>query len=292
MPLHATAIVPSPRQPSRASTEAARRPRQGLLIVAAGALWLLASMAVAGTEEGVAAFEAGNYEKALEELKPAAERGDTEALYYLGGIYSRGLGVKQDKARGRGLYRGAAQQGHAGAQASLGYIYARGENGSTNYSKAVKWYRQAAWQDHAIAQRNLGLMYKEGEGVDKDGDTAAEWFRQAADQGDGVAQTELGQMYWMGRGVEEILQESTDWLRKAAQADHAKAQSLLCSKHVSLHPQHAPELVRAMMWCKLAADQGYPGSEQMWDGSSWLVTDERKKEAARRARQRRDQHGQ
>jgi TPR repeat protein len=82
-------------------------------------------------EEGVAAYNRGDYETAFQEIKPLAEQGHSTAQYNLGVMYSKGRGVTQD------------------------------------YLEAVKWYREAAEQGDALAQFNLGLMYDIGKGVPK-----------------------------------------------------------------------------------------------------------------------------
>ncbi|MDZ7748841.1 MAG: tetratricopeptide repeat protein [Halofilum sp. (in: g-proteobacteria)] len=160
----------------------------------------------AGTAEGVAAFEAGHYEKAFAELKPAAEAGDAEAQYRLATLFGRGLGVDTDYSRAREwLYRASAQ-GHLNAMVSLGYSYSQGIGVPQDKAKAAEVYTRAAKNGSPLAQRNLGLMYAEGEGVDRDEARAARWFRRAAEQGDAVAQTELGDAYMWGDGVEARLQ--------------------------------------------------------------------------------------
>ena len=104
----------------------------------------LAAPAWAGFDEGVAAYERGDYATALREFRPLANQGNADALNNLGVMYSKGLGVPQD------------------------------------YAKAVKWYRKAADQGNAIAQTNLGFMYEKGRGVPQDYVQAHFWFNLAA----------------------------------------------------------------------------------------------------------------
>lgn len=236
------------------------------------------------TDAGIEAFKAGNYEKALEELKPAAESGDAEAQFYLARMYDHGMEVPKDSSVAYRWYLRAAEAGLPEAQATVGYSLDEGIGVERDDMEAAVWYRRAGKQGHVIAQRNLGLMYQKGEGVDFDEGKAARWFRRAAEQGDAVAQTELGHAYWMGYGVESDKREALDLLRSAAEQDHAKAQYLLCSDLTDLYPQHSPRLVRAMMWCRLAADQDHPGAERMWEAATrWFVTGDQKKRAARDA---------
>jgi len=62
-------------------------------------LILCASLALparAGFEEGLAAYERGDYATALKEWQPLAVAGNADAQYYLGVMYAFGQGVPQD----------------------------------------------------------------------------------------------------------------------------------------------------------------------------------------------------
>ena len=52
----------------------------------------------AGLDEGVAAYDRGDYATALREWRPLAEQGNAKAQYNLGAMYYSGLGVPQDYA--------------------------------------------------------------------------------------------------------------------------------------------------------------------------------------------------
>ena len=77
-------------------------------------------------EEGVAAYDAKDYADALRILRPLAEAGEAEAQYYLGEMYSNGLGIAQDYDEALQWYRLAVEQGHPGGQVGLGYLYGNG----------------------------------------------------------------------------------------------------------------------------------------------------------------------
>ena len=113
-----------------------RNPRSGKL-----AFLLIALVVPAGFQTGPAKAQD------LEQLRKAAEQGDTRARYNLGHIYDKGEGVPE------------------------------------NDREAVKWFRKAAEQGHALAQFNLGLMYAKSDGVGKDYVKAYAWANLAAAQG-------------------------------------------------------------------------------------------------------------
>ena len=98
----------------------------------------LATPAWAGFDEGMAAYQRGEYETALREFLPLAEQGDAAAQNNLGVMYDNGEGVPQDDA------------------------------------EAVRWYRKAAEHGNATAQYNLGDRYRLGLGVPQD--DAVQWY--------------------------------------------------------------------------------------------------------------------
>ena len=83
----------------------------------------LATPAWAGYDEGLAAYERGDYKTATRELKLSAEQGDARAQVLLGGLYIAGRGVLQDHAEGLKWFRKAAEQGSALASFTLGAMY-------------------------------------------------------------------------------------------------------------------------------------------------------------------------
>jgi uncharacterized protein len=59
----------------------------------------LAATCRAGLQEGLAAYRAGNYSKAMSELQPLAAQGDPVAEKKLAEMYAIGQGVKEDNAQ-------------------------------------------------------------------------------------------------------------------------------------------------------------------------------------------------
>ena len=118
-----------------------------LFVVVLGLATTFTVTAQAGPfEDGLAAFERGDYETALQLLRPLAEQGHAKAQFNLSGMYDNGQGVAQD------------------------------------YAEAVKWYRKAADQGYASAQLNLGLMYESGRHVTQDFVRAHMWFNLATSE--------------------------------------------------------------------------------------------------------------
>ena len=114
------------------------------------AIFLFASLpgpAFAGPKEDAdAAYVRGDYQTAIQLLRPLAEQGSANAQYNLGVIYADGLGVPQDNGEAIRWYRLAADQGEARAQHNLGVRYESGEGVGQNYAEAERWYLLAAAQ--------------------------------------------------------------------------------------------------------------------------------------------------
>ncbi len=133
--------------------------------------------------DGISAYSRKDYQTAFKEFLPLAKQGDSDAQFYLGGMYKKGLGVTQDYKEAVKWYRKAAEQGDYIALFYLGMMYRNGEGVIQDYKEAVKWYRKAAEQGAASAQYNLGWMYDNGHGVIQDYVYAHMWVNIAASLG-------------------------------------------------------------------------------------------------------------
>ena len=162
-----------------------RHPTSGfiwaLTLASALALVMSATMAQAGDlEDGVAAFNAKNYEKALPLLESAAGTGAVEAQGLLARMYYNGWGAAKNRTDSLKWARLAAAQGSSEGQSVLGFIFRFGEVVPQDYVEAVKWFRLGAAQGNPRSQRNLGLMYRDGLGVEKNYEDAIKWNSLAA----------------------------------------------------------------------------------------------------------------
>jgi TPR repeat protein len=122
----------------------------------------------AGFDEANAAFESGNYPKALEELQPLVEKGDARAQYAMGVMAENGFGMPVDLAQAAAWYLKAATQGNTDAQFNLGAMYEHGVGMPPDPAQAARWYRPAAESGDIDALSNLGVLYEKGAGVPQD----------------------------------------------------------------------------------------------------------------------------
>ena len=164
-----------------------------LMLTAAPRAQVDGNTEIAEMMNAYAAFKMADYDKALSIWRPLAERGNTNAMNQIAGMYEQGQGVEQD------LTEGAA------------------------------WRRRAAEAGDAVGQLYLGLAYETGRGVAQDNQRAAFWFRKAAEQGDADAQFNLGIMlataYGQGAAAASPEQkaEAVKWLEAAAKGGKAEA---------------------------------------------------------------------
>ncbi len=121
--------------------------------------------ALAGYDEGRAAYERGDYDTALLEWRPLAELGNAMAQKRLGDMYAGAKGVPEDEGTAIRWYGKAAEQGLASAQTSLGLIYESGRGVPQDYAMAVNYYRKAAALKDPVGQSSLAVMYEYGLGV-------------------------------------------------------------------------------------------------------------------------------
>ena len=127
----------------------------------------------------------------------------------------------------------AAQKGDSEAQFWLGAAYEQGSLGTINYREALNWLEKSAKQGHPEAQASLGQMYEDGEGVKQNYAMAAKWYRKAAEHvpnfgGAGQGRNNLGLLYLQGLGVPKDYVQAYFWFTLANgepsfSASHAKA---------------------------------------------------------------------
>lgn len=97
---------------------------------------------------GLREFVAGNYDRALPLLLPAAHDSHAEAQCMIGCIYQLGLGSV-----------------------------------APDFEEAIVWYSRAAALGYDVASNNLAGMYLSSVGVPVDGDRARQLYQQAQTQG-------------------------------------------------------------------------------------------------------------
>ena len=196
-----------------------------------------------------------NLPKALALYLMAAERGDTEAQFIVGGMYFQGIGTeKNQKEAFKWLYK-AAINGESTPQSQkiLGQSFLLGNVVPQNYAESIQWYQRASESGDHDAQNELAFLYYVGRGVEQNFNTSFKWFEKAAEGGLAVAQYNVGIMWYTGNGVEkpDLIQAYT-WLSLAAANGHQDAAA--ASKYIETILS-ASELKQAQHQATLLYDQ-------------------------------------
>ena len=122
-------------------------------------LIVLPIIAAAEIEHARDLMEEGKFEKAMQELLPAARSGNADAEELIGIMYAMGLGVKQDDVRAFDWYLRASMKGHPGAQSGVGWYYEIGRGlPAPDLIRAYTWYVLSAIggdPDAAISQEEV-----------------------------------------------------------------------------------------------------------------------------------------
>lgn len=260
-------------------------PAVGRALLLASLIFVLLGAPVAAAaplEEAIAAYEAGDYERAIPAIEQAAEEGNAPALYWLGRAHDYGHGVSTNPDRALELYQRAAEQGFPRAQAAIAYSYNNGVGVPVDHEQAARWYLKAAEAGYVPSQRALGLMYAEGEGVEQDFEEAARWYRRAAENGDAVSARLMAEIHYRGSGPFPIDHaRAAQWFHRAARKGEARAQyGLYVLYGQGLGVPH--DEMTAYTWALFAARQGSAWGQKAWEGADWFLDQHQRREIERR----------
>lgn len=159
-------------------------------LIGCGLMALVASPAFAGVKEGVDAYIAGDYGKAIAEWRAPAQAGDPDAEFNLGQAYNLGHGVPVDKTVAMDWFRKAAASGHAQAQAAIGIsLFQAGKR-----DEALTYLKKAADQGEPKAEYIVATAYFNGDSLPKDWVKAYALMTRSKAAGIGAASTSLTQM--------------------------------------------------------------------------------------------------
>ena len=147
-----------------------------------------------------------NINKAFRLYLQAAQNGNVEAMFIVGGMYKQGYGTPVDEGESfRWLYD-AALNGRSSKESEriLGQSFISGTSVPQNYEEAIRWYELAAKGGDQEAQSELAFLYFSGNHVAQDYEKAKYWFNIAARKGYAIAQYNMGIIWYTGNGVDAI----------------------------------------------------------------------------------------
>jgi TPR repeat protein len=120
---------------------------------------------------------AEKYAKELRWFLSVAEIGDGDVLLNVANLYnSTGGGVPRDGAEALRWYRLAADKGNEEALCFIGKMYETGDGVNQDFSDAMRWYQLAAEKGNAGAMFNIGSMHTRSQGVSVDPRELYFWF--------------------------------------------------------------------------------------------------------------------
>ena len=181
------------------------------------ALLLAGGLVRAGTQQGIEAYAAKNFQLALEHFVPEVGRGDDRAAYFLAWMYFRGDGVAKDHESALRVWALQAESGFLDAQLTLARLSKDGREIARDLSAARKWYERAAVQGRPSIQFEYGRFLLYGvEGSSTELREGSVWILKAAESGYPAAQKLISSLYGIGRGVPKDLRLAYFWALLAA----------------------------------------------------------------------------
>ena len=145
-------------------------------------------------EQGITAYDAGDFATAFDIWLPLAQTGNMSAQRNVANMLRRGIGTEQDLTRAVYFYRRAADTGLVNAMVNLGNMIRLGEGvDAPNDHEAASWFYTAARAGDPRAQYALGVMAALGQGMETNRDGAEQLLRLAARQGLRDAQLRLAE---------------------------------------------------------------------------------------------------
>ncbi|MDR3437751.1 tetratricopeptide repeat protein [Telmatospirillum sp.] len=195
-----------------------------LLLLIALVILISPAPLLAQFDDGVAALQQGDYEKARAAWQTDADAGDGRAQYSMGYLYQFGLGVPVDYATAKEWYEKAAAQNNADAIYALGLLYEAGKAVPRDLARALDYYHKAAEIGQADAEYAVGRMILRGRGVPRDPKEGVAWLKKAASHGQPAAQYMLGAAYEAGWGLPPDPVEALYWYNRSLEGDAVELQ--------------------------------------------------------------------
>ncbi len=220
-----------------------------------------------------------DYGKARELFKKAAAEWRTTgqenqwkvfyAFYYLGRIYTEGLGMDKDLMLGQRCFIFGAGNGNVPCTRAIAMGYEKGTRGfAKSENRAKFWYakcarilndKQFSFADD-MAMHSFGLLHQQGSGgLDKDLEKSREWFAKSAALGNIQCLANLARAYRDGKGVPKDLRKSIELYEAAAVRGDASAQNGLSWTYYKGEGIER-DLAKALMWGMKAAENGSGGA--------------------------------
>jgi len=110
--------------------------------------------------EGVKAYNSGNYTKAAELFKKSCDMGNVSGCYNLGIFYDNGQGVRQSYVKAAELFKKSCDMGVAAGCYNLGILYDNGQGVRQSYVKAKEFFGKACDMGFEIGCKKYAILNK------------------------------------------------------------------------------------------------------------------------------------
>jgi cell division septation protein DedD len=241
-----------------------------VILLAAGFMCAVGTVAADALEEGFDAYQSGDYATAIQRWQPLALEGNARARFFMSIMYEKGQGVGKSTNMSLHWLKLSAEQGFPPAQFNLGNSYMTGEGVRKDPREAAKWWRKAADQGYGLAQYNLGSLYYHGHGVDKNEEEAIRWYRLAAAQGLERASRTLESIGGGGNGGASGGDEITGQAAPAAQVNHQRSRATEAEVPPTDTTPTAGKTPRAERGAQTAR-KAVPQSSPATDDEAWIA---------------------
>jgi TPR repeat protein len=140
------------------------------------------------------AYEAGEYQKALQIFERLSQAGDSQAQYDLSLMYLQGIGANKNLEKGWTWMNRAADGGNVQAMLELAVRYQKSSSLENAEQMAFFWFQKAAMAGSAAGQYNLAHLYEDGYQTPVDLVSAYVWMTLSNKSGNPMAATEAKQL--------------------------------------------------------------------------------------------------
>ena len=169
----------------------------------------------------------GKFITGIHWLDKASDAGNSDAMNQLGVLYHNDNFVKKDLRLAEQYFRKSSAAGNHQGMYNLGCMYLDGEISDGETIEGARWLAKAADGGNADAMNHLGNLYYAGEVVGKDINRAIRCYQDSANTGNHWGMYNLGCMYLDGEIPDSKPFDGIKWLEKAAELGNAEAMNHL-----------------------------------------------------------------
>lgn len=190
--------------------------------------------------------------RAVDQPKPQLEKYASKAAGYIGRMWLRGEGVKQDFRLAKGWFERGIKHGDAQSQWGLGIMNLHGLGMPKNVSKATELFKASADQDFSLSHVALGALHLD-QGTTDDLKIANSYFEAAARWANIEAQYYLAEMIHHGVGRDKTCGMAMAYYKNVAE----RAEPLVSSWAEANQAYADGDYELAFLDYLMAAEQGY-----------------------------------